>query len=344
MVSLYITLVAVFHGCTSDDTALNRLGDDPLSSGLHQDSLKVAIKNASELSNFYALLVLRDGEMVIEEYFKGKSAQDLFHLRSITKNITSAVAGIAIHEGVVDSLDAKISNYYPDILMGDKAVITIRHLLNMSSGLEWNENTEIIGLLEHDIVNPVDNFLSRNLVAPPGRVFNYNTVSPHVVADIIDLKTNLSYQLYTKEKLLEPLQIDRYLWDTDPDGRVWGGVGLQLTARDLVKFGQLYLDNGIWEGTQLVSEEWIKLSSPAQIDRPNSETGYSLYWYTADCLEPSIYFGQGFGGQALILIPEEKMIIIGLQEYLVSLEQSDRQWRNFQENVFRPVYGAIKRD
>ena len=308
-----------------------------LQSGLNPDSVATALKNAEKLPNFYGLLVVKDGEVVVEEYFKGKTKDDHYHLRSITKNFTSALTGIAIHEGLLDSLDMSITSHFSE-LDPSKDAVTVRHLLNMSSGLQWDETNEVIPLIEHQIQVPVTNYLSRSMVDAPGSTFNYSSVSPHVVAAMISERTNSTLKAYAQSKLLESLAIDDIKWEKDPQGNEWGGFGLQLLPEDLVKFGQVYLNGGVWEGEQIVPASWIQISQSSQIALPGGNTGYSLQWYVTDNIKYKVYYGQGFGGQGLLLIPEKSMMIISLQEYLVSFQQSGVQWRGFLEDVFNPIF------
>lgn len=297
---------------------------------------------AAELPNFYALLVIRDQKIVAEAYYKGRSADDLFHLRSITKNFTSAATGITLEEGKIADVDASLQPYYPDLLQGEKAGITIRQLLNMASGLEWDEEREVIPLIEHRVPDPISYLLTKPLVDTPAVTFNYNSLSPHVVADVLVRETGTPLPEIVETRLFKPLGIERYAWTTDPKGAAWGGFGLQLRARDLAKFGQMYLNGGRWESEQLVPAAWVEQSERRQIQFPGSTGGYSYQWWISNTLDSPLYYGQGYGGQALMLMPEKNMLVVAFQEYFVDGEQQNRQWRNFVDQVFLPIYGAAE--
>lgn len=316
--------------------------EDPALHHFDVDTLSAALAAAGLLPNFYAVLVARDGKLVAEKYYNGKKAHDLFHLRSITKNITSALTGIALSEGYLDSVDVSIKSYFPGQINGEKEAITIRHLLNMTSGLTWDENKEINGLIDHKIPDPLDYLLSRELSDAPGSTFNYNSLSPHVIARILTEETGKSLPALATENLFRPLGIERYEWLTDPQGAAWGGLGLQLTARDLAKFGQLYLNEGNWEGRRLIPASWVRQSAEAQIETYSPTSGYSFLWWTSRNQGTPIYYGQGYGGQALMLIPEKNLLVVAFQEYYVPSEQSALQWKNFVEKVFLPVFRAAK--
>ena len=330
----------LFCNCQSDDSQPSSTLDSI--DGFNTSLLKKAIDNASNLPNFYALLVVKDNNIVVEKYFNGKNQNSLFHLRSITKNFTSAVANVALKQGLFNDIDSSIKTFYPNLVEGGKEEITIRHLLNMSSGLQWNEEEEIVDFLTGNKTNSITDMLTRELTSAPGNVFNYNTILPHILSDIISKQSNRPYIDYVKQELLDPLGITDFDWERASEGAVWGGGGLQIKARDLVKFGKLYLNDGIWKDAQLISKEWVISSKTTQIQTDSPTTGYSNYWWIAQNLNTPLYFGNGFGGQTLMLLPEKNIMIIAFQEHFVGFEQNDLQWNNFLSDVFQPLFNSIE--
>ncbi len=316
--------------------------DAPENHGLPPDSLSQIIQAAKTLPNFYALLVIRNNRLIVEEYFNGRGANDLLHLRSITKNFTSALADIAIQKGTITNLDETLREDFPAVVTGTKAEITIRHLLNMTSGLQWNEDAEVIPLIEHRIANPVVNLLSRPLANDPGDLFNYNSVLPHVLSEVITSRSGISFEQYARDNILDPLGITNYAWTKDPNEKVWGGFGLQLTPRDLAKLGQLYLQEGKWESNQIIRDSWVALSQTSQITTTSGNSGYSLQWWISKTFSDPLFFGNGYGGQGLMILPERDMVVLGMQEYLVSGEQSNTQWNNFVNKLFIPLFNALE--
>ncbi|MCL6265489.1 serine hydrolase domain-containing protein [Flagellimonas myxillae] len=339
-------LCLIIIGCSKNNPdGDNNLPDNPensIKNGLDTSLLDIAAQNASKAENFQALYIVKNGEVMVEEYFNGNASDTKFHLRSITKNITSVLVGIAIEDGVLDGLDYGIKELYQDLLIGEKESLTIRNLLNMTAGLPWDEQTEVLDLIEGRMSNPIENLLSRALESEPGSTFNYNTLLTHLTGEIIGRKSNSSMADYANSKLFIPLDIGSFEWEKDLEGNVWGGTGLQLTMEDLAKFGQLFLDKGRWDGEQLVSQEWIEQSSTVQLQIPQSSSGYSLHWYVADNLDKKVVFGQGYGGQYLMLIPDENMMIIAAQEHLVTYSQNTQQSNNFLNNVFPVIYQSIQ--
>ena len=340
---LIVTLLASCQEATtfSNEDSFWNTGE-PSDYGLSSETVQSVFNKADEADNFYALLVIVDGQLLVESYFEGRNANSLFHLRSITKNVTSALTGIALQEGHIESLNQPISSFYQDLGETVDPSITIDHMLHMTPGFRWNEQEEVVGFLTHSNGDPVHNLLQRSMSDVPGARFNYNTLAPHVLTDLIERSYGNSIMNFGNEFLFGPLDIELLSWEDDGYGRQWGGTGLQLRARDVAKFGLLYLQGGEWEGTSILSPEWVENSLSRTSEVPGLNTGYSRYWWVADSNDPPVVYGQGFGGQTLMLIPELNAMIIAFQEHLVSFEQHDVQWKFFVEEIYRPIYNELK--
>lgn len=315
--------------------------DIPTAHGFSESAIAEIIEAANKLDNFYALLIVRNGKLVVEEYFDNHNYNSLFELRSITKNVTSALTGIALEKQWIPSVAEPIHTYFPQVEMtGQKKEITFEHLLNMSSGLSWDESGRVLDLIQQRIPKSIDYILNQPVVTSPGTDFDYNSLSPHVVADVLVRQSNQPLlSVLAKKELFDPLGITTFDWTTDPEGANWGGFGLRLRARDLAKFGQLYLNEGKWEGQQLIPAEWVQQSAEKQMSTANS--GYSYQWWVSTQSETPIFYGQGFGGQGLILLPEKDLMVIALQEAWIPPSQSSQQWNNFANNVFDPILKAL---
>lgn len=314
---------------------------NPADYNFNTAGLDSAIQNAAALSDFYALLVIRDGHLIVEKYYDGHTSSSLFELRSITKNVTSALTGIALADGLISDVDVPLKKYYPGQINGAKDSIRLRDMLNMASGLEWDEDQEINPITENKVPNTVEYLLSRKLTSTPGTVFNYNTLSTHVAGDILYKVTGRHLSQYAAQKLFEPLNIQTYQWQRDPEGRNWGGFGLQLRARDMAKFGLLYLNNGLWDGAQLVPEAWVQAAASPQIQVSGSSvTGYSYQWWTSSGLSSAIYYGSGYGGQGLFIVPEKNLIVIAFQGHTGSANESTQRWNDMVTKVFIPIFQA----
>ncbi|MBK8967494.1 MAG: serine hydrolase [Saprospiraceae bacterium] len=343
---LLLLLLVVIAACKKDEVFTDDgfwIAGNPADYNFNTAALDSAIQNAAALSEFYALLVVRDGHLVVEKYYDGHTSNSLFQLRSITKNVTSALTGIALADGSIPDADVRLKEYYPGIINGAKDSIRLRDILNMASGLEWDEDQEINPVTENKVSNSVEYLLARNLAAPPGTVFNYNSLSTHVAGDILHRETGRHLGQYAEQNLFEPLNIRVYQWQRDPEGRNWGGFGLQLRARDMAKFGLLYLNKGLWEGIQIVPEAWVQTSASPQIQVSGSSvTGYSYQWWTSSGLSSAIFYGSGYGGQGIFIVPEKNLIVIAFQRHDGSPDASNQRWNNLVSKVFIPIFKAAQ--
>ena len=313
--------------------------------GFEQRSLQKAISAADDLNQFYCLLVIKDGKIVVERYFDGANAGKTYQLRSITKNVTSALTGITIEEGKLAGIDVSIETYFPDLATEKKSEISVKHLLNMSSGIDWDERKEILSLVNNEIKEPIRYVLSKEMKYQPGEKMKYNSITTHVLSRVLEIETGMPLHELAKTKLFEPLGIEKYEWEKDPEGYAWGGYGLQLTGRDLAKLGQLYLQKGNWKGEQLVPESWVIESSQKQIETGVEGLGYSNQWWHVDIevYDQPIYYGQGYGGQALVIVPDKNMVIVALQNHFVLPARADEQWNDLVEQIIRPIEASVSK-
>ena len=290
--------------------------------------------------NVHAVLIERKDTLVYEAYFSGPDevwgrpigdvtfdSQTKHDLRSISKMVTSTLIGIAIQEGRIPSVDTPIYRLLPKFakyLDGKKRSITIKHLLTMTSGLEWDEESipysdarnDEIGMSASD--DPISFVLGRTLVAEPGSKFNYSGGSTQVLAAIIQATTGMRIDAYARRVLFEPLEIADFEWLPVVHGSPSAASSLRLRARDLAKIGSIFLNAGRWQGRQVVPERWVleatrlHLDSPAYIGRTYPSYvlrgGYGYQWWNQQVKTSTGDFefkvAIGNGNQRLILIPK----------------------------------------
>ncbi|MEM7551574.1 MAG: serine hydrolase [Bacteroidota bacterium] len=297
----------------------------------------------------HALLVCKDGKLALEEYFEGHKYQweaprhhgewiswkkEMLHdIKSVSKSITSACIGITIDKGFIESVHQSIFDYLPDhqhLKTGGKEKITIEHMLTMTSGLEWDEwgvplssaKNDIIGLWFH-CDDQIECILERPLVSEPGSSFTYSGGNTIVLGEIIKNATQLDIEEFSKKYLFEPLDVDTCSWSVRyPSGIIESGGGLDITPRAMLKVGVTFLNHGVWNGKQVVSEEWVDksaLSFPPnrRINVPGEDTGrngYSYSWWINDInisgKKTSIFYGSGWGGQKIIVMPGQNAVIV----------------------------------
>ncbi|GAP17898.1 serine hydrolase domain-containing protein, partial [Levilinea saccharolytica] len=273
------------------------------------EAMGAAVPN--QYPHIRSLLVFRHDTIVYERYYKGLTADSLHEVASITKSITSALIGIALHRGDLQSLEQPIAPFFPEeAAAADPRFqrITLRHLLELTAGFEWEDTR--LWMWSND-PNPTRYTFQLPIVTEPGEKFNYNTPAVHLLSAVLTRATGLTEQEYADQHLFGPLGITQYQWPKDPQGYSMGGNSLSLRTRDLARFGSLYLHQGSWHGQQLVPADWVNLST--QVHTPggypeNLPYGY-LWWVEPDTVPPA-YFAAGFGGQFIYIIPSLDLVAV----------------------------------
>ena len=316
--------------------------------GLKKNFISQMMDDIDELPyhQLNGILILKDSKLVFEEYFGGTrfnfdnvyaegdsilyTLNTEHYLASVSKSVTSLLVGIAIDEGLINSADDYISEYfqsvYPNIFIDGKEKIKLRHLLTMSSGLPWDEsspyNSSQNDVRKLFIANdPISFVLSRPLEAEPGTLFKYNSGGTNVAADMIRLTFGSTVRTFARLKLFEPLGIKQYRWESISGVYLFASGGLFLKPRDLAKIGQLMLNKGKWNGNQIVSEAWVNSSVENRIDPQwgGFANGYGYQWwlddYNVSGKEYHCYFAAGWGEQMMYIFPSENMIVIFLGQY-----------------------------
>ncbi len=283
---------------------------------------------AERMTFVRAVLVVRHGYIVHEGYYNGFTADDRDNVRSVTKSVTSTLVGIALANGDLESLDVTIGDFFPEYFEGganaDKRAITVRDLLTMRSGLKWGEaNWEVIPLWESDL-DQMRRILNLPLENTPREVWNYSTADTHLLGGILTRATGMSLLDYANAKLFEPLGITGAEWDTDSQGYNVGGATLSLTPREMAKFGYLYLNNGVWDGEQIVPAAWVALSTAVQDD----ETDYGYLWWRGE----REFFGGypafaalGYGGDMIFVYPALDLVVVTKTSYFVTATPAGEQ-------------------
>lgn len=288
--------------------------------------------HSGEFKKVGSVLIVRHGKLAYESYFEGDAAT-LRDTRSATKSITDVLVGIAIDEHKLSGVDAKVLALLPErarrIQNPDprKAEITVEDFLTMSSPLEcddWNDasrgNEERMYVVEDwaqfilDLPIRGRMHLGEKVESPRyGRYFSYCTGGVFTLSEVLEKATGERTDRYAHEKLFAPLGITNVEWVYSPMNIPQTGGGLRLTSRDLLKIAQLYLDHGRWQGTQLVSEGWVRSSTQphAQID---DATDYGYLWWlksfkSGDKTYPAFYMS-GNGGNKVMAIPALDMVVV----------------------------------
>lgn len=270
------------------------------------------IRSNPDLAHTVSLLVAQHGEIVFERCYRGSGAADLHGAHSVTKSFISTLVGILAGEGLL-SVDDPVSSLVDTPAFRSnptKAAITVRHLLTMSSGL-YGHGWWDIDELEGRGVPVLEGALEAPLVAPPGWGFLYNNGASHVLSAVIAAAAGKPTEEVAADRLFGPLGIERWSWPTDPQGHHWGCGSLELTGRDLLKLGLLYLNGGLWNGDRVVDESYVHAAtSPLMEGGPPERCGYGLLWWVADRASPPHYFAGGYGGQYIMVVPELDVVAV----------------------------------
>lgn len=274
-----------------------------------------------------ALLVIKDGRIVHEAYADGADPQSRFIGWSMTKSVTSVLLGCALAEGFIDSLDTPISHYLPELRGGGYEGVSIRHVMQMRSGVDYAERYDFAnpGIAASNHINSLVKNATRFADAArtikrlhrPGEVFQYKTIDTAVLGWLLERATHGTVAAYTAQCLWEPLGAEAdgfYLMDGAPGvGREFSGAGFNATLRDFGRVGQMVLDGGVADGRRIVSAEWIAESTRSTGPTDRRSGGYGLQWWT---MADGVAFAAiGLQGQYIYINPVTRTVVVKLSHY-----------------------------
>lgn len=272
-----------------------------------------AIVQAQEMPRLHSLLVSHDGELVVEEYFNGSSPDRPANVKSVSKSIMSALIGIAIDQGHIGGLDESIAEYYAERISDDptgyKQRITVGNLLSMQAGLETTSFYNFgAWVLSDDWVGFA---LDQPVQAPPGTRMLYSTGNTHLLSDILTRSTGKSTLQFARETLAQPLGFYLNGWTRDPNGVYFGGNNMELTPRQMLAFGEMYMNDGQANGRQVVPREWVETSlQPKVRSRRNTDRQYGYGWWMLDMAGVPTTYAWGFGGQFILLAKDLDLVVV----------------------------------
>jgi CubicO group peptidase (beta-lactamase class C family) len=264
------------------------------------------------------LVVLKDDRLVFERYWLGNDETTQAASWSVGKSFVSALVGIAIDERAISSIDDDVARYAPELKGGAYDGVRLKDVLQTSSGVKWNEDysdpesdiNRWLRLLAEG--GSIDAFAASSVRGcDPGTLSRYNTTDTHVLGMVVRGATQRSLTEYLREKLWDPLgaEADAF-WVVDSTGVEVAGGGLNATLRDYARLGVLYLNGGVWNGRQIVSEDWVKASvtpdAPHLMPRPGS-SGYGYQWWIPD--SSGAYTAIGVYNQFVWIDPASRTVI-----------------------------------
>jgi len=280
------------------------------------DLLSEAFDEVRKKPYYYSLLVVKNGYLVAEEYFNGHDMFNMDVTHSVTKNFLSALIGIAIEKGLIDSLNQKFLDFFPEYMTADleprKKDITIKHLISMQSGFETEDK---FGLDVFIVPNLISFIINSELRFNPGTKYLYSSHGSHLLSGILTKASSKGTYDFARKHLFRPIGIKAAMWEADQNNISHGGAGLILTPRDMARFGYLYLKKGKIDNKQIVPADWIKESTKNQRDfvvewNEIKDLGYGYLWWNGRFGDIPVYFASGIGGQWILNIPVLDMVIV----------------------------------
>jgi CubicO group peptidase (beta-lactamase class C family) len=325
-----VLIILSFIGCkTKNDCSYQKpidINDGLNISTLEEHKLDTAIFNKlnqdicnGKYGNIHSLLVIENSDLVIEQYYNNWERDRLHILASNTKSFNSLLIGVAIEHGYIKNVDQRMLDFFPEYesLKKDtlKNKITIKNLLTMTSGFQWDEHS--LPLTDPSNMgrqmDKTEDWLKSALMLPmdtiPGTKYVYSGPNNIILSEIIKKTTGQNIAEFAEKYLFEPIGIKEYNW-LSKNGVYDGGGGLKLKSRDIAKYGLLHLNKGKWIDTEIVSENWInEIFTPfIEIKHPF----YSCYQWQMVKTEFGFnaWFIPGNGGQIINMIPDLNMLIV----------------------------------
>ncbi|MCF6445631.1 serine hydrolase [Nereida sp. MMG025] len=298
-----------------------------------QMSLPAGFQSWIEDSAITALVVLQDGALVHESYHLGTTAADRRISWSVAKSYLSALMGVVLAEGAIDSIDDPVTKYAPALKGGAYGGATIKDVLQMSSGVTFDEDylkfSSDINRMGRVLAlgRSMDGFATdlTETFQPAGTAWQYVSIDTHIIGMVIRGATGRSIPDLLSEKIIAPmgLEADPY-YLTDGDGTAFVLGGLNLRTRDYARFGQMYLQGGHYNGQQIVPADWVAASTVPSARTRADQTGYGYQWWIPQGADSGEYLARGIYGQYIYIHNPSGTVI--------AMNSADRGFR--QEGVF----------
>jgi CubicO group peptidase (beta-lactamase class C family) len=325
-VAALLGAMGLVGACTLPEWAV----ENPRDHGLDTKELDLAVEAAEDLRYVRSLTVTRSGELVVEAYYWHYEAEDPQRIQSVTKSVLSALTGIAIEQGAL-SMDDTAMSFFPeyDSRRLDPRVhdITVDHLVHMRAGFP-NDQDSFSSLSESD--NWIQATLEQTLVSDPGEEYRYSTFSTHLLSGVLTKAIGAPTADFAQLELCGPVGIRCDRWRTDPQGIAFGGSDMELTAREMALFGDLYLTGGVLrDGTPVVPADWVADTTQSQEDVAWAEwgdwrdVGYGGLWWTGSLYDRELFFGLGHGGQYIIVDRDWELVITTNSDWWMNWDVAD---------------------
>lgn len=324
---LFLSLIpSVIHGQSSSNVDSSTI------------ELEYIFNKADSIPSLRSLIIHQNDTLLGERFFNGRSADEAFNIKSASKSIIGLLVGIAIDQGYIPSIDEPISIYFRDYFDANpntkKESITIKNLLTMQSGLGSTSSHNYGAWVSSK--HWVEHILDKDFTADINGKMVYSTGSSHLLSVIITKATGMSTKAFAEQYLFTPLDIAIAGWDKDPQGYYMGGNNMALKPSDLLKIGELLLNNGYWNNKQIISRNWIADSFKTYTYSNYNPYGYGYHWWNKKTGLYTSFFAWGHGGQYIIMIPELDAVIV-----MTSSVTIHSQKRLYKQPIFELLEASI---
>jgi CubicO group peptidase (beta-lactamase class C family) len=273
------------------------------------EDVEWTINQYIETQKIAGIIVVKDGEIVYERYELGNTEDSRWVSYSVAKSVTSMLVGAAIRDGYIESVDEMITDYVPRLKGTPYDQSSIRNVLQMSSGVEWNEDyadpESDINVTPWETLAIYDYLRLKPRDSEPGEIFGYNTAETNLVGNVVRAAVGNNLSTYLSEKIWQPfgMEHDAYWALTEPGGGEFGGCCINATLRDYARIGLFALNNGVLpDGTQVLPDNWMQEST-------TPSKGYEGYGYLWWLRGGGVYAASGIFGQRIQIYPADKVII-----------------------------------
>jgi CubicO group peptidase (beta-lactamase class C family) len=292
----------------------------PIDPAFEIGGVRHTVESFMEAYRASGVLAIKDGKVILERYGLGRGPDDRWTSFSVAKSVTATLAGAAVKDGFIQSLDDPVSRYIPEMKGSAYDEVTVRQLLTMTSGVEWNEdytdlNSDVakvgLSVLEAG-VNPVVSYMRRlPRAVPPGTKFNYSTGETDLAGIVVSKAVGKPLAQYLSEKIWAPFGMEQdAIWIEDVAGHERGGCCMSMTLRDYGRLGLFMLGGGVAGGRQVLPDGWAQEATRSHIavspDNP-AAGGYGYFWWIGT---DGSYQARGIFGQSITVVPEENLVIV----------------------------------
>ena len=351
---LFIFILLFVMSCDEESTGPETIAfewqvSSPENQGMDSQILTEAFSQAYNIGYVDCILIIRNGYIVGERYYNGFNKNTAHNVKSVSKSFLSAMTGIALRDGHLNSLNLKMLDFFPEYVYQSidpkKYEINVRNLLMMRMGIDHERNN-------YEQIYNTPNWLKTTIELPllydPGTRFSYNTFQTHLLSAIITKASKMSTLDFAKSFLFKPMNIDVAEWQKCPQGYYFGGNNMYFTPRNMARLGYLYLNGGSLNGQQIVPANWVQESIRNYTNFNNSNWGdlhnvnYGYLWWLGEINNYSVFLAIGYGGQFVINFPELNMIVVTTAESHLGWDTADQHERYILSIVADYIVPAVR--